>query len=327
VTGHHPVTTTTELPMFPALSRLERMPELQPRKFNREPFWRAPITPASRDCYVPTWNWHSFHEVPEDAERLILDANGAYIGAAGGVKIAHSHLTHTGPLEHLEPRDVDPGYYLITVPYWAFGGTIVSPLGDSSRLETEPTMWIAHPTLILLLELLEFGAIAEVTILDSWTARTTTDFKKWVAHLKEVRAEILDALGQAQTDAAQEALLDKYDRFKEGYSAALSMMLTGEKCKTRRPDWVHAVYAQHAATQWRKGWRWTETGRPLLSMGHVDEIEVLAEDLPVVMSRPKPPFRFDDSGRTIGAMKTKAPSDDTTPAAPALVALPGEDIL
>lgn len=314
--GHHP-STTSELPMFPALRLMERDTALEPARRGRQPYWRAPVTPPSQDVYIPAWNWHSIHET-DGLELITLDANGAYLGAAGGVVIAHSHLSHTGPHDYpMAPREVTPGYYLISVPYWAFSGTIVSPLGDSSRLQTEDTVWVAHPTLILLLELLEDGAIAEVTIHDSWTTAQTADFKKWVARLREIRAELLDSIDRCRTDAARDVALDKYARFKEGYSAALSMMLTGERCKTHRPDWTHAVYAQHAASQWRKGWRWTATGHPLISMGHVDELTVLADDLPEVMSRQgKRPFRYDPTGRSLGAMKPKTTTtDDPRPTA------------
>lgn len=323
MTGHNPLTprtTTTELPMFPALRLLERDPDCQPLRNGHPPYWRAPLAPASHDCYVPTWNWISpLAEVPEGAEVLTLDTNGAYLGAIGTATIAHSQLSHTGPVTWpMAPRDVLPGYYRITVPYWAFSGTIVSPLGDSARVQTEDTVWVAAPTLVLLLELLEYGALGSLDIHDSWTARITVPLRKWAARLKEVRTQILDAIDQAQTDTAREALRDRYDRFKEGYAAALSMMLTGDKCKTRRPDWTHTIYAQHAATQWRKAWRWTETGHPLLSMGHTDEIAILAADLPEVMSRPKPPFRYDPTGRAIGALKPKAISAELPqPSAPA----------
>ena len=322
MTGHHPVTDTDTVPMFPALSRMERRPELQPRRYDREPYWRAPLTPPSRDCYIPAWNWHNVNsDLPDLPDVLTLDANGAYLGAAGGVRIAHSHLSHTGRVHWpLAPRDVMPGYYRVRVIYWAFSGTIVSPLGDSARLQTEESVWIAHPTLVLLLELQEEGVLGEVVIEDSWTAKAYTDLRKWTAHLRQVRTELLDAMDQAHTDTARTALTARYDAFKEGYSAALSMMLTGEKCKTQRPDWSHAVYAQHAASMWRKGWRWTGTGRPLISMGHTDELSVLAEDLPEIMSRVKPPFRFDPSGRTLGAMKPKphATPPRTTDTPPAL---------
>jgi hypothetical protein len=318
VTGHHPVTEhpeTDTIPMYPALNRMERRPELQPRRHDREPYWRAPITPASADVYIPHWNWQWRGALDIPGQQLLtLDANGAYLAALGSLdKVAHSHLSHTGTISWpLSPREVLPGYYRIQVPHWNFDNTIVSPLGDSSRLETENTMWVAHPTLVLLLELLEEGVLGDLQIEDSWTAQAHTHFRKWAAHLRQMRTELLDAIAQGQTEAARAGLRQRYDAFKEGYSAALSMMLTGDKCRTQRPDWTHAVYAQHAATMWRKGWRWTATGHPLIGMGHTDELTVLAADLPAVMSRPKPPFRFDPSGVAIGALKPK-----TTPALPA----------
>jgi hypothetical protein len=340
VTGLHPVTDTDEqsdndrIPMFPALARMERRPELQPRHYDREPYWRAPITPPSRDCYVPHWNWHWHGAADLEHDQLLtLDANGAYMAALSGIKIAHSHLTRQGPINWpITPAEVQPGYYQIQVPHWNLSGTIVSPLGDSAHLEVESLIWIAHPTLVLLLELQEQGVLGGVVIEDSWTARVTTNFLKWAGHLRQVRVELLDTIEQANTDPAKDMALAMYDAFKEGYSAALSMMLTGEKCKTQRPDWSHAVYAQHAATMWRKGWKWTGTGHPLISMGHTDELTVIAEDLPEVMSRPRPPFRFDPSGRTLGAMKPKKVTEDDKARRPQRAdALPthteGEDIL
>lgn len=294
--------------MFPALTLMER--RLPPGRYGRPPFWRAPITPPSHDSYVPAWNWVGIHEVPEGAELLTLDTNAAYLGALGTVTVAHSHLTQRGaPIGLPAPREVDPGYYLIKTPYWAFSGTIVSPLGDSSRLQSEDALWVAHPTLVLLLELHEVGAIGEVTIFDSYTAQTRCGFRAWVDKLKEVRSELLGTLARIHPHGAPHACecesCDRYSAFKEGYSAALSMMLTGEKCQTRRPDWVHAVYAQHAATQWRKAWRFTETGRPLIAMGHTDEITILRDDLEQALERSKPPFRFDPTGHRIGALKPK----------------------
>lgn len=308
--GHHPITRkTSELPMYPALNRLERRPELQPVKYGREPFWRAPVTPPSATVRIPSWNWTSVHPVPEGMETLTLDVNGAYLAAIGSVTIAHSHLTHTGPItDPLGPREVLPGYYKILTPRWALDGTIVSPLGDKP---TDRYTWIAHPTLVLLLELLDEGALGAVEITDSWTSRVKTDFLKWAAHLRHLRADIIRQIGECQTEAAEAALRDKYDRFKEGYSSALSMMLTGANCQTRRPDWAHAVYAQFAATTWRKAWRFSSAG-PLVAMGSVDTITILEQDLAPVMSRPKPPFRFDDTGITLGAFKIKEDDESTT---------------
>lgn len=299
------------LQFFRALAIMEK--EAQPTYYGREPYWTPPVPAPAENAYLPVWNWVSptlADMAPEGEELLTLDVNGAYLGAMGGVSIAHSHLTRTGaPMATPLPREVDPGYYLIRVPYWAFSGTIVSPLGDSSRLQTETEVWVAHPTLILLLELTETGALGGIDILDSWTAHTRTSFRAWTDRLKFSRSERLHAVAAAHPHGAppkcQCPPCAAYSAFKDGYSAALSMMLTGDKCKTRRPDWTHAVLAQHAASQWRKAWRFTETGRPVVAMGHTDEITIFAADLQQALDRSKPPFRYDATGHRLGALKPK----------------------
>lgn len=290
--------------MFPALKIMER--QTPPLKYGRPPYWRAPITPPSADIYIPVWNWVSPQDLPEGEPVTVLDVNAAYLAAIGMVKVAHSHLIRTHGFAHLPgKRDVAPGYYRITVPHWAFSGTIVHPLGDSSRLQTELQLWITAPTLVLLLELGEEGHIGGFEITDSWTAEVTTDFLSWSERLRSVRTECLARIDMAQTDNGRKYAADRYDAFKQGYSAALSMMLTGEKCLTRRPDWAHTVYAAHAANTWRKAWRYTFTGASLVGMGAVDEISILTADMNAAIHRPKPPFRYDATGRVCGALKTK----------------------
>lgn len=289
--------------MFPALSLMER--NCPPLKSGREPYWRAPITPPSAEVLTPSWNWHGITEFSKGSEPLTLDVNGSYIGAMTGATIGHSQLTNVGaPAQLPEPRKVPPGYYLISAPYWPYATTIVSPLGDSARLEVEPMVWVAGPTLVLLLELLDQGSLGDLTIHDAWIARVSTDFRSWGARLRKVRTDLLDQLAAANADD-RPIIEDKYQAFKDGYGAAMSMMLTGEKCKTRRPDWAHTIYAQHAASQWRKAWRFTEGGYPLVRMGAVDEITILAEHLNGALERVKPPFRLDESGYALGAFKTK----------------------
>lgn len=297
-------TGNPETRMFPALKVLER--QTPPLKYGRPPYWRAPICPASAEVYTPTWNWVSPLDFPEAEPVTVLDVNAAYLAAIGSVKIAHSHLVQTGRISGLpEPRKVAPGYYLITVPYWAFSGTIVHPLGDSARVETESTLWVAAPVLVLLLELEDSGHLGHFEILDSWTAQVTGNFLSWSERLRSLRNECIDRVETAQTEERRREELDRYDAFKQGYSAALSMMLTGDKCLTRRPDWTHTVHAHHAAATWRKAWRWTFTGKPIVAMGATDEIAVLSQDLPAVLGRPEPPFRFDPTGRQPGALKPK----------------------
>lgn len=299
----------SDVRVYPALNLMER--QTKPLRHGRDPFWRAPVVKASAEAYVPTWNWHTVHEVPAGTEVVTLDANAAYLGAVGNVTIAHSQLERMGAWENLPtPRQTPPGYYKITIPYWAFSGTCVHPLGDSAVLEERDVIWVAAPTLILLLELLDTGHLGPFAILDSYTSAVPTSFDAWATQLKSYRQQIMDRRDHAHrgptrpADCTCEACA-RYDAFKTGYSMAFSMMLTGERCATHRPDWAHTVYAEHAATQWRKAWRYTYTGKVLLRMGAVDEITIPAADLHEVLTRPKPPFRFDASGRAVGAFKAK----------------------
>lgn len=324
---------TTEYPMYPALKIMEQ--QCPPLRYGHEPYWRAPATPVTHEAYIPAWNWESIHEPISGQHPLTLDVNGAFLGAMGSAVLAHGNLKRTGgPWDSLPtPGSVSPGYYKVTVPYWAFSGTIVSPMGDSARLQTEAVMWVSHPTLVLLLELLEEGAIGGVEILDSYTCATAANFRHWTGKLKEIRVKCLDAVDQAhpqgRPDGCECTPCARYDAFKTGYSAALSMMLSGEKCKTYRPDWAHAVYAQHAASSWRKAWRYIANGSVLLSMGAVDEITIIREELPKALALPKPPFRVDHTGRALGAFKAKTkttPRPNNRPAA-LLLADDAEDIV
>lgn len=310
MSGHHPDGDSADraFPMYPALNRLERRPELMPSKYGREPFWRAPVVVPTDKIHVPSWNWYSIHE-PKPEDVRTFDVNGAYLAAIGNTTVAHSHLTHAGEItEPIGKPEVLPGYYKIREIYWGLGDRIVSPLGDDP---TPRELWITHPTLILLIELLEQGVIGGLDITDSWTSRVKTDFLKWAAHMRSVRADIMDRRDAAETDAARQVMEDKYQAFKDGYSAALSMMKTGKDCNTCRPDWTTAVHATHAANMWRKGWKYTSTGRHLIRMGTTDELSVLTADLPAVMSRPSPPFRIDETGRALGALKTKKTTEKT----------------
>jgi hypothetical protein len=314
--------------MFPALRTLER--QTPPLKFGRAPYWRAPVVIPAEDVYVPTWNWAPVSDLPDDLPLSILDVNAAYLSAMGQAKIAHSHLIRRGPIPHLPvPSQVWPGYYRITVPYWAFSATIVHPLGNSARIQTDDTLWVPAPSLRLLLELHETSSIGPFDILDCATPDVTTDFKSWATRLKSIRCECIDRIDMAQTQQRQEYERERYDAFKTGYSAALSMMLAGTRSLTHRPDWTHTVIAEHAANTWRKAWRWTSISS-LIAMGATDEITVLSDDLAAALSRPRPPFRLDNSGRQPGAFKIK--STTTTGAAEilrpdTLTLLDDEDVL
>jgi len=302
---------TTNPRMFAALRILEK--QAVPTLYGRQPFWRAPVTPASGKVFVPSWNWRGVRslDIPATEESITLDYNGAFLAALGSVQVAHGELKHYGELDawNLDPRNVLPGYYLVDNFKWAFDGTIVSPLGDSARLRNDSRVWVAAPTLVLLLELLAEGTLADVIVSDAYASERRCDFREWSKRLKVARNGLLDNVAKAETEDAIRAAKLRYRAFKEGYGAAFSMMLTGEKCQTRRPDWAHAVYAQHAATSWRKAWRFSAVG-PLIAMGNTDEITVLEADLRKAVLLPKPPVKLDPTGRTLGHLKVKEDEED-----------------
>lgn len=291
--------------VFPALKVMER--QTPPLKYGLTPYWRAPVVPASHEVYIPAWNWSSPMDFPEGESVTVLGVNASYLAAmSGDLQIGHSHLVHTGPYPHLpSKRQVRPGYYRITSPYWAFRGTIVHPLGDSARVETETDLWVAAPTLALLLELAEEGHLGWFEIIDSWTAEVATDFHAWAERLRSIRGECLDRIEMAQTETRRRQELARFEAFEQGYTDALHAMLNGKGCLTWRPDWTHTIYAQRAAAMWRAAWRWTFTGRSLVAMGAVEDMAVLSRDIGDVIMRPEPPFRYDPTGRRPGALKPK----------------------
>lgn len=304
-------TDTTDNPrMFQALRVLEK--KAPPLLYGHEPFWRAPITPPSRNAFIPSWNWtNPQYTGPGLAESVTLDSNGAFLAAAGSVDVAHSQLKRLDvelDAFGLNPRSIWPGYYLIDNFRWAFGGTIVSPLGNATQLKVTDRVWVAAPTLVLLLELLAEGVIGDVVITDAWVSERRCNFREWTRRLKVARNGLLDQMAKAETDDAIAAAKLRYRAFKEGYGAAFSMMLTGERCQTRRPDWAHMVYAQHAATSWRKAWRFS-AGGPLLAMGNTDTLTIFRDDLKKAVVSAKPPLKLDPSGRLLGHFK-EAPDDE-----------------
>lgn len=302
------MTETASHPMYRALRLLEQV--APPSLYGRPPYWRAPLTPPSKPgkALIPSWNWTGAitADIPEDETAITIDINGAFLAAVGSVEVAWSELRQMGRIDSwdLHPRYVWPGYYRITAPRWAFTSTIVSPLGDSPALTEGGHVWIAHPTLQLLLELQTEGTLGDLEIHEAWISEKRCNFRGWNAKLKEVRGRILDARDAATTDDQRAHAQAQYKAFKEGYGAAFSLMLTGEKSRVYRPDWAHAVYAQHAASAWRKAWRFSAIG-PLLFMGHVDEFTILEADLQKAITTPKPPFKWDATGRTLGHVKRK----------------------
>jgi hypothetical protein len=301
--------------MFRALNILER--QSPPLLFGHEPYWAPPVVVPPTKVHIPAWTWSAdYRELPEGDTPVTLDCNGAFLAAIGAVDVAHSELKHHGEMDAwaLDPRRVLPGYYLIDVIGWAWDASIVSPLGNLRKYPEHARIWVAAPTLVLLLELLAQGHIGDVIISDSYAAERRTNFRGtstrpgWAQRLRTARNGLLDNRHKAHPEGVPEGCTclscARYQAFKEGYGAALSMMLTGEKCKTRRPDWAHAVYAHYAAAAWRKAWRFS-IGAPLLGMANCDELTVLEADLNKAVLSATPPLKLDPSGRLLGHYKRK----------------------
>jgi hypothetical protein len=263
----------------------------------REPFWRPAPPPITSDVHIPRWNSWTFTALPGLGEPMAtLDANAGYLAAASSVTVAHGALKHTGRHPHMTGTTPHPGYYLVTNPGW-WHHQIVSPLGQDVP---DTRVWIPHPTLSVLLQRQEEGHWPDVVVHDSYTSEDPgVRLRSWTTRLNAMRAELID---QGKPPA--------YEDFKTAYSQAVTMMLTGDKCQTRRPDWTHAILAQHAANMWRKSWRLTEAGHDVIRLGNVDEITLSAGDLAALISRAeanpaRTVVRIDQSGRTLGSFKVK----------------------
>lgn len=299
---------------FAALALMEK--QHPPLRFGREPYWRAPVTVDPGKVYTPTWDWSKPLQPAPGTQLLDLDVAGAWLGAISSADIAHNRLFHTGAMWFNDKSEIIPGYYRITNFPWPLDSLIVSPLGNADVVGESDTLWVAAPTVVQLWELMDEGIGIQFDVIDSYTARNPetghihrANFKKWYDRLKTYRNGFLDAVyrehrQEVPASCSCEACGD-YAGFKVGYASAVSMMLTGEKCRTKRPDWAHTVHAEFAASCWRKAWRYGSTGRIVLGMGDVDEVTVNAVEFTGLLNAASRPIRYDQSGRSMGAFKVK----------------------
>jgi hypothetical protein len=288
--------------------------QFRPKRYHREATLR-PATPLPANLVgfvtrsLPTWDWTADERPAEDIVRL--DGNGAWIAAASSVQIGMEQLTRTGkmPMEQFL-KDRAPGYYQVRVwnaihPHNACAGPLVepdpsldlhswsdrrfvSPLGR----ERDGFVWICEPTLKLLTELQAddewWGAL---DIVDSWTAETKTDLRDWTSWVDAQRLEL--------KSRADEGAEDARETFKLRYAQAVQMLggatdeKTGrDKCLVKRPDWYHAIIAQHRANQWRKTWRAIKAEVPVVAVGGNDEIHVTRTGYDMLREMAKPPIRL-----------------------------------
>lgn len=298
---------------FRALRLLEK--QCIPVLRHRPPFWRPRPPAIWHDVHVPAWTWTDPVPVDTGTPLVTLDVTAAWVGAIASTPFAHGALMPTGPVRVDARGGIAPGYYLTDVQPWSVPG-IVSPLGNTERLEDEDRVWVAHPTLLQLLQLTEDGYWGGVTVYDSFTCGKSVRFARWSDALKAHRNALLDRLDACDEPTCVECmqLKEAYDDFKTSYAQAVSMMLTGDQCGVRRPDWAHAIQSAAAASTWRKAFRALLAGYAPVSMGDVDEITYIAEDFYEMLLADQPPFRIDPTKRQLGSLKVKrqwlAGSDD-----------------
>jgi hypothetical protein len=282
-----------------------------PKSFGRTPYWFPKAPPIWKKAHEPEWNWTGpARELYDDATATLLDCNGAFLAPLSGTEMARDALGHTGPLASMTSRQVLPGYYRIGSAPWT-DKRIVSPLGQG---KIGPQVWVAAPTLVLLLELQEAGRWPEIEIFDSWTCSFKMRMSKWAEWLRGVRLLAMDTDAQWIAQGADPDVVRREGAViavKDGYGAAFQMMMQeshpGEPRKSGvfRPDWYQAVRSQHRANMWRKAWKAVQAGIPILSMGTVDEIEIPSDIVIQLIDMPDAPLKIDVTGRQLGSFKVK----------------------
>ncbi|MBW5252036.1 hypothetical protein JGS39_24055 [Streptomyces sp. P01-B04] len=281
----------------------------EPKVSSRGPFWRPPVPKPSRYVHLPAWDWESEGVAGPGDEMADADVSGAFVAALTSGTYAHGALTRTGPFHGLKPA---PGYYQILTPVWQLP-SIVSPLGSA---ELPDAVWIKHPTLDLLQQLATAGKLPDIEVKDSYTAKVSCRLRTWGEKLRDDRAALLATRNATAPGTVARAAADKaYADFKDSYSIAIQMMAgktddaTGDlktnKSEVLRPDWYHTIHAQHAATMWRKVFSAHEAGIFPYAMGSLDEVTYRQEDWDRIPTLPKPPFRIDETGVTLGSFKVK----------------------
>lgn len=264
------------------------------------PLRRLPADIPVPTVHIPRWKWTLPAADGVDVDGAVtLDAAAAYVSAASSVRVGLNRLDRG--VQAPEGKPLYPGWYLIDYHHWQ-ERALVSPLGTGHHAGQ---LWVAHPTLQLLRQLEERGVWPDTTVYDCWTSSVGVRLTEWTDLLKQLRGAIMDADDR-----------ETYEAFKDGYAQAIQLMVKGVKCETRRPDWTHAIWAQHSAfTTWWKAWRALECGHPPIAMKHPDEMTFTADAYAALQSmqdRPlkERPLTLDPTGRTLGSYRIKTKTED-----------------
>lgn len=276
----------------------------------RSPYW-GPLPPAvHREVHTPVWRWER-PGATAGTELVDLDVNAAYLSAASSLTVAHGALER----EHVPAWAALPGYYLIDWHPWPAVGDIMSPLGTNDPADIGP-VWVAHPTVGLLVDLAKTGYWPNVVIHDAYTCSTPARLRKWAETIRDDRAAVIAQRDAAAPgSAAHASALQRYEDIKHGYAMAVQMLNTPydppgtpreqqrKRNRAYRPDWYAAIHAQHAANTWRKAWRCLLAGHGPASAGSVDRLTFEVNAFHAIEATAPCPIRMDPSGSTLGSFK------------------------
>ncbi|MCA1217252.1 helix-turn-helix domain-containing protein [Streptomyces sp. 8L] len=191
-----------------------------------------------------------------------LDMNAAYLAALKTHLPIGRLVPSPGDEAALDPRR--SGIHRITPPQWTTSD-LPNPLGAR---KVPGDLWIAEPTLRLLLDCAKNGLCEAPTIHESLTSGSTEGLlEKMRRALVEVRKEAI---------AKNDELTTQYVKFM--YSKFVSTI--GESSanrEIRRPDWMHIIRAQAFANLWRKAQKAHASGLTVIEMSGTDELHVAGD--------------------------------------------------
>lgn len=216
-------------------------------------------------------------EIAPDSPVVVLDKNGAYLGAA------NTHLP-IGELTYDPEPGYDPkrsGYYLIDVRK-------DMPLGGPfHKRDEDGRVWVTTP---IVKALLKYGP---VPVYESWTAPCTEVLlRPWYETLRDTRKHAQD------TGDEQLATFTKMC-----YSKVISTMGDStSNFEIRRPDWMHIIRSQSNMNLWNAARQMQQAGLNVVKVSNNDEIWIVGSMQDVEKAAQQQVFTL---GKHLGAFKVK----------------------
>lgn len=201
------------------------------------------VTPARQTVETVTDKWRT--ELPDHGHPFehSFDARLQFLGAAMNAKLAVGPLQWAHPNQLPDHGPVLPGYYLVTVPSWAYRDRIPHPLGD--RHEYNSRAWITGATLELVNELAERDqVIVAPEIHEAWIAVGGQMLKGWAEKIRDA-----EHVARMTGDPVL------HDAVKNVYKAAIGLMKSEGAARVFRPDWQQTIVGLARSNLWRKMWR------------------------------------------------------------------------